>query len=781
MIGKTIHHYKILEKLGSGRMGTVYKAEDTKLDRFVALKFLAPHLSRAEEEKKRFIHEAKAASALDHPNICSIYEIEKTGDGQMFIAMACYDGESLKDKIDRGSLPIDEALDIAVQIAQGLATAHAKEIMHRDIKPANILITKDRQIKIVDFGLAKLAGRTMLTKEGMTLGTVAYMSPEQTLGTNVDHQTDIWALGVILYEMLTGERPFKGYYEQAVMYSIMNEEPEPVTDLRPEIPISLGQVVIRALEKKPEKRYKHIEELLDDLKSISAGIVPDEIKVRLKKAKLHKRKRGIIYTVSAGLIITAVIVLSLFTGQTQTIDSIAVLPLKNLTGDAGLEYFVDGITDELIGQLGQISGLRRVISRTSIMQYKETELSLSDITRELNVDAVVEGTVYQVRDSIRVRFQLIDVLPEERNLWGQTYARPMREVLMMYSDVARAVAREIRIGLTRHEETRFAETRQVNPDAYEAYLKGMFHWQRLNPEDLQIAQQYFESALEKDPDYALAHSGVALVWGVYALVGLVPPNEVATKVIAEAEKAVELDSTLAEAHYVLASIRTWTEWDWEKAEESYRKAIELNPNYPDVRAYYSHYLFMMHRPDEAIVQMECSIELDPFNPLLQSLCGVDFIILRRYDEAIDQFRRVLKTVPNHGVAADVLVLAYHQKGMYKEALEQKKTYYESIGLMDGAEALTRGYEKGGYREAMASAAQMWEELSHVTFILPWYVAESYAYAGNKEKTLDWLERGVEAGDLNIPYIGVMPHFVDLLSDEPRYQELLRKMNLPVED
>ncbi|MBN2611093.1 MAG: hypothetical protein JXB00_06015, partial [Bacteroidales bacterium] len=320
--------------------------------------------------------------------------------------------------------------------------------------------------------------------------------------------------------------------------------------------------------------------------------------------------------------------------------------------------------------------------------------------------------------------------------------------------------------------------RQVNPEAYDAYIKGMFHWQRLNPEDLEIALQYFESALDKDPDFALAHSGVALVWGFYGLAGMVPSNEVKTKVIAEAEKAVELDNTLAETHYALAQIRTWMEWDWEKAEESYLKTIELNPNYPDIRAYYSHYLFIMHRPDEAIVQMERTMELDPFNPLLQSLCAMDLLFMRRYDEAIDQFRSVLRTVPNHGVAADMLTMAYHQKGMYEEALEQKKTYYESFGLMDGVEALTRGYEEGGYREAMESAAQMWEDLAQVTYVLPWNIAEAYAYTGNKEKALEWLEKGVELGDFIMPYIGVMPLYVDLLKDEPRYQNLLRKMNLP---
>jgi serine/threonine protein kinase len=368
LLGKTIHHYRILEKLGSGGMGAVYKAQDTKLNRFVAIKFLLPHLSQEEELKKRFIHEAQAASAMDHPNICSIYEINETEEGQMFIAMAYYEGKSLKEKIKQGPLAVDEAVHIASQIAQGLQKAHTKDIVHRDIKSANVLITEDGQVKLVDFGLAKLAGRTTLTSEGTTLGTVAYMSPEQACCEEVDHRTDIWSMGVMLYEMLAGQLPFKGDYEQAIIYSITNEEPVPITDIQTEVPVALGQVVSKALEKNPGNRYQQMEELITDLRSISEGIIPEEIKVRLRKAKLRKRKRTILYAVSAGLILLAVILLSLFTGGAPKNDSIAVLPLKNLTGDARQEYFVDGVTDELIGQLGQIRGLRRVISRTSVMQ-----------------------------------------------------------------------------------------------------------------------------------------------------------------------------------------------------------------------------------------------------------------------------------------------------------------------------------------------------------------------------------------------------------------------------
>ncbi|MBN1274221.1 MAG: protein kinase [Candidatus Aminicenantes bacterium] len=772
--------YTIIEELGRGGMGVVYKAEDTKLKRLVALKFLPQGLTHVPEIKSRFIREAQAAAALDHPNICTVHEFDETEE-TAFISMAYIEGQSLKKKIESGPLDMEETLNIATQVAEGLQEAHKKGIVHRDIKSGNIMVTDRGQAKIMDFGLARTAEQTLLTKEGSTMGTIAYMSPEQAKGEPVDQRTDIWSFGVVLYEMLTGQIPFKGDHDQAMVYSIRKDKPEPVTDARPEVPKSIEQVIDKALEKNPDKRYQQIDDLLDDLKSISAGIVPEEIKARLRKARLRKRKKSFLYAGAATLVMAAVfIAFLLLTGPAEAIDSIAVLPLENLTGDTEMQYFVDGVTDELIGQLGQISGLKRVISRTSVMRYKNTDKSLPEIARELNVDALVEGTVYQVGENVSVKLQLFDALPDERSLWTERYDRPVTEVLMMYGEMAAAITENIEVKLTADETTRFADARRVNPEAYDAYLKGLFHWQRLNPEDLEAALQYFDSALENDPNYIPALTGMCLVGGGYSILGVMPPDEAAAKVTAAREKVLGLEDKPAEIHYLLATERTWGEMDWEKAEESYRKAIELNPNYPDVRAYYSHYLFIMHRPDEAMFQIERAMELDPFNPLFQSLYGADLMFMRRYDEAIIQFQKALKTVPNHGVAADMLAVAYFQKGMYKEAVEQKKGYYESIGLEEVAKALTLGYEKAGCREAWISAAETLENLSKETLILPSYISESYSYAGEKEKALDWLEKGWESGiDANNTYIGVMPHYVDLLGDEPRFQELLRKMNLPV--
>jgi len=771
--------YQILEELGRGGMGIVYKAEDSKLKRTVALKFLPPELTHIPDIKERFMREAQTAASLDHPNICTVHEFDEAEE-KTFISMAYIEGQSLKKKIDSGPLELDEALKIATQVTEGLQEAHKKGVIHRDIKSANIMMDERDQAKIMDFGLARMAGKTMLTQEGTTMGTIAYMSPEQARGEEVDHRTDIWSLGVVLYEMFTGRLPFKGEHEQAVVYSILKEKPEPVSKLVADIPPSIEQVVYRALEKSLDKRYQNIDELLEDLKSISAGIVPEEIKTRLRKETLRKRKRAILYAGAAGLVIILVVLgLTLLKGPPETIDSIAVLPLENLTGDAQQDYFADGATDELIGQLAQIGALR-VISRTSVMKYKNTDKSLPEIARELNVDAVVEGTVYQVGENVRIRVQLIDALPEERNLWAHTYERAGTDVLVMYGEMARAIADNTKVELTSDEKTRLASARKVDPKAYEAYLKGMSHWYKLTPPDLDAALQYFESALEKDPDYALALTGIALVWIGRNQFGSVQPSVAVPKAQEAALKALELDNTLAEVHFVLAALRTWHdgEWNWKAAEKSFLRAIELNPNYPDARVYYSSLLCYLDRPDEALAQAEKALELDPLNSLFMSIYGSVLLSLGRYDEATKQVRNALKTSPNDPVAHSILQEVYHIKGQYEEALAEAKATFSAWGLDPLVEVIEQGYEKDGYAGAMRSAAETLEAFSQEAFISPFFIAFVYAASGDKEKSLEWLEKGYEIKDPNMPYIKGHGIIDNLLHDDPRFQDLLRRMNLP---
>jgi len=774
--GSTIAgRYQILEELGRGGMGVVYKAEDTKLKRTVALKFLPPEMTHISEVRERFMREAQAAAALDHPNICTVYEFDQAKETS-FISMAYVEGQSLRKKLESGPLELDESLMIATQIAEGLQTAHKKGVVHRDIKSANIMVTDSGQAKIMDFGLARMTGGTLITKEGSTMGTVAYMSPEQARGEDIDHRTDIWSFGVVLYEMLCGQRPFKGDHEQTVLHSILNKKPDPITDLKSDIPVSIEQVVSKALEKDPDKRYQHMDDLLDDLKSLSAGIVPEEIKVRMRKEKLRKRKRAILSVGAAVLVIVLVVVaLSLFTGKAEAIESIAVLPLENLTGDAEKDYFVNGVTDELIGQLGQISALR-VISRQSVMRYRDSDKLLPEIARELHVDAVVIGSVQQVGGTVRIRVQLVDALPEEQNLWGQTYERPMTEVLAVYNEVARAIVNEVQITLTPKEETRLASARRINPQAYEAYLKGMSHLYRFTPQEIDAALHYFEQALEADPDYALAYAGISLVWGCRQQFGLVLPSEATPKAKAAAQKALELDDTLPEVHYQLAGIRTWTDWDWEEGEQAFKRALELNPNFAEALAYYSNLLCYMDRLDEALAMAERAQQLDPVNSVILSISATPYEYLRRYDDVIEIYQTALQTSPNDIVVLASLWADYYLKGMHEESLESAKAAFTVMGMAEIADVMARGYEESGYRGAMISAAKTMAEFSKQTYISPYFIAETYVFAEDRDNAMEWLERAYDMRNPMMPYVA-SPIF-DLLDDDPRYQDLLRRMNLP---
>lgn len=775
MIGNTISHYKILEELGSGGMGVVYKAEDVKLKRPVALKFLAPELTRDPEIKERFIHEAQAASALEHNNICTIHEIDETKDGQMFISMAYCEGETLKQKIKCGPLSLEEATSIAIQIAQGLAKAHEQGIIHRDIKPGNIIITNDGIVKIVDFGLAKLAGQTMLTRTGTIMGTVAYMSPEQARGEGVDYQTDIWSLGVVLYEMLSGKPPFKGDHEQAVMYSILNEKPEPVAALKSGIPAELERIVEKTITRNPDERYKQMSDILVDLRSLEKKIESKDLKQASAKKALVKRKW--IFVFGGIIAILALLFISrffFFQESIAAIESIAVLPLENLSGDPSQDYFSDGMTEVLIADLAKIGSLK-VISRTSVMRYKHSEKSLPEIARELKVDAIVEGSVLLTGDRVRINAQLIEAATD-RHLWAEQYERDLKDVLALQNEVARVIANEVKINLTPLEQTQLESAPVVNPEAQKAYLKGLYYWNKRTEEALKKSIEYFELAIEKDPGYALAYVGLANTYQVMSSWGTLKPKDAFPRAIALAEKALEIDDKLAEAHVSLASSKFAYEFDWSGAESSFKRAIELKPNYAIAHQWYAEHLLWNQRYEEAVKEINRALDLDPLSLIINSSQGYILYCTGQLDKALEQFRAVLEMDPDFFPAHYFLQFIYLSEGMYDHAVKELEEVYLHVGVSpEDIMEMRKSYKTSGIDGVYRWQLKVLKELSKQRYINPYNFAVNYAALGKVEKAFEWLEIEEQSFE-GMHLFSVDKRFNDFCKD-PRFKALLKKFGL----
>jgi TolB-like protein/Tfp pilus assembly protein PilF/predicted Ser/Thr protein kinase len=766
--------YQILEELGRGGMGVVYKAEDTKLKRIVALKFLPPELTHISEVKERFMREAQAAAALDHPNICTVHEFNEAEE-KTFISMAYIEGQSLKKKIESGPLELDEALRIATQVAEGLQEAHKKGVVHRDIKSANIMVTEKDQAKIMDFGLARMTGGTLLTKEGMTMGTIAYMSPEQARGEEVDHRTDIWSLGVVLYEMFGGQLPFKGEQDQAVVYSILKEKPKSITDLKADIPMSIEQVVSKALEKNPDERYQQIDDLLDDLKSISEGIVPEGVKARLRKAKLLRRKRAILYAGTAGLLILmTVIALSLFTGRAEAIDSIAVLPLENLSGDPEQDPIAEGIHDALITDLAGL-GLKRVIARRTVMRFKGKNTPPKKIAQELNVKRLITGTVVRSGDRVRVTAQLINPTTEAQ-MWAHNYERDLRDILSLQNEIVSAITREVKLQLTPQEEARLTSAPTVNPEAHVAYLKGRSFLNKLTPEGIEKGLAYMQEAIDKDPTNPLPYAGLALG---YCLIGHgpSPPPDTFVRAKEAALKAEELGGTLAETEAALGSIYLYSDWDWAGTEKAFQRALALNPSLPDAHRNYSWYLMVIGERDEAMAEMKRAIEVDPLTPLWSSDLGWQHWLEGRFEEAMDGARKALELDPNFDQAIWLQGLVYSSKEMYEEAIAAHQRLSELYPVWKWP--LVRTYVLAGRRdEAQKLLDKFLEEGPEPTGAWDaWFLVGIYAALGEKDEAIRWLEAAFEGRNSLLPWLHVVPHYEPLHSD-PRFQDVVRRMKLP---
>ena len=762
-------HYAIGGELGAGGMATVYLAEDLKHHRKVAVKVLRPELA-ATLGPERFVREIEIAANLSHPHILPLHDSGEA-DGFLYYVMPYVEGESLRERLDRdGTLPVEDAVRLTDDVAAALSYAHDHGIVHRDVKPENIMLTGGRAV-VADFGIARalqVAGGERLTGTGLAIGTPAYMSPEQAMGLEeVDARSDVYSLGCVVYEMVGGRAPFEGTPPQALLAMHAVDTVPGLRASDPAIPVYVERAVERALAKSPADRFQSASAFAE---ALTTGTVVARV------GRRRWRRRTVVGAAAAVVLLLAAGGWGLATmAGGPAIERLAVLPFTNLMNDPEQEYLVRGMHSALITELGQ-AGVTVIGGVQSMLRYQNTQMTVREIADELGVGAVIEGSVFWIGDSVGIDARLLDG-GTEAQLWSQSYSGDVRNVLTLYRDLTRAIADEIQLVLTPQAEARLASARPVNPEAYEAYLNGMFHWYQLTPEHLETALQYFEFARKIDPNYALAYAGIAMVWGARQQFGFVPPREATPRARAAALKALELDSTLAEAHYLLAAVRTWIEWDWEGGEAAYRRAIALNPNYALARAHYSGLLMsVMRRPEEAMAQSERALELDPFNHFFQTNYGRKLMFVGRYDDAIVQFRNALRTAPNFGPAHAQLWDAFHQKRMYDEALAQAQNFASARGDGEVEEALARGYAEGGYREAMHRAAETLAARSHTTYVAPVRIAKLYARAGENDRALEWLERAYEARDPQMVFLG-WPDW-DSLRDDPRFQDLLRRMNLP---